>query len=80
MKLKKKRKWVWCTEKPLHCPELNVFGDRIRDKVKTYSCTIKKLPAKIKCPLCKKKFKPRIRECGDANCWHVWIPPHKKLE
>lgn len=36
------------------------------------------IPAKIKCPDCGKRFAPRIRECSDSNCWHVYLPAHKK--
>jgi hypothetical protein len=39
----------------------------------------KRLPSRVICPHCKKKFKPRIRECHDEGCWHVYVPAHKKL-
>ena len=32
---------------------------------------------KIKCPRCGRKLKPRIRECHDAGCWHLYVPIHK---
>ncbi|MGZ8887690.1 MAG: hypothetical protein ACXW1A_05440 [Nitrososphaeraceae archaeon] len=75
MKLKKKRKWVWCTQIALNIDkDISNAGymNKHRGEIN--------VPSKIKCPLCKKRFKPRIRTCGDNGCWHVYVPPHKKLE
>jgi hypothetical protein len=76
MKLKKKRKWVWCSKEQIpfnleHVKGLHTMGHRRRDI---------KVPSKITCPFCKKRFKPRLRSCGDEGCWHLYLPPHKKLE
>lgn len=38
----------------------------------------KQFPKRVMCPDCKQKFKPRIRECDDIGCWHMYIPAHKK--
>ncbi len=81
MKLKKIRKRVWCHEAPVHIPGLGASGILSGNTIRTKS-KIKperKIPVRIKCPDCKKRFKPRIRDCGDGNCWHVFLPAHKKL-
>ena len=36
-----------------------------------------KIPNKITCPDCKRRLKPRVRQCDDTNCWHVCLPAHK---
>jgi len=36
-----------------------------------------KAPKKVVCPKCKRRLKPRIRECQDTGCWHMSVPPHK---
>lgn len=83
MKLKAKKIRVWCKEKPTHltgCSGVNwAEGERIGNKIISRRGKISKLPNKVVCPDCKKKFKPRIRECHDPNCWHVYLPAHKKL-
>ena len=113
---KKKRYWVWCTEKPLAVKGENslFLGKRVRNKIGKLEWTTCKLardengklardengklvglvnlnkscvkfmpretlPSRVICPNCKKKFKPRIRECHDEGCWHVYVPAHKKL-
>lgn len=35
------------------------------------------VPPRVKCPSCKKRFKPRVRECHDKDCWHIYLPAHK---
>lgn len=83
MKLKAKKIRVWCKEKPTHlagCPGVGwVLGKRVGNKVIDSQGKVDKLPKKVVCPDCKKKFKPRVRECHDPNCWHVYLPAHKKL-
>ena len=75
MKAKKKRVWDWCTQSAIHLPDI---GSNL--------CTMNKqrkevkVPSKVKCPLCKKKFKPRVRPCSDRGCWHAYVPPHKVLK
>lgn len=61
---------VWCIENPK--PYRGCNDGLIQERSKL------KIPSKIKCPYCKKKFNPRVRECNDMNCWHVYIPAHKK--
>ncbi len=83
MKLKSRKIKVWCQEKPLHlagCPGFGwTVGKRIGNKIRDIGGSIEKLPNKVICPACKKKFKPRIRECHDPDCWHVYVPAHKKV-
>lgn len=86
MKLKAKKIKVWCKEKPTSISGCGVsdsnwaFGKRVGNKVtNTTVGKTTKFPKKVVCPDCKKKFKPRIRECHDSNCWHIYLPAHKKL-
>jgi len=83
MKLKAKKIRVWCKDEPTQltgCPGVGwALGKRIGNKVINKQGRIDKFPKKVICPDCKKKFKPRIRECHDPNCWHVYLPAHKKL-
>ena len=38
-----------------------------------------KVPVKtVRCPKCKKRFKPYIFECHDPGCLHYALPRHKK--
>lgn len=54
--------------------------ERELNKRQIYKGTKKKIsiPSKIKCPDCGKRFNPKIRECEDKGCWHVYLPAHKK--
>ena len=83
MKNKKKRSWVWCSLYPVALNDCNagsfIFGKRRGNKVQTIHGQ-KSLPNRVTCPICKRRFKPRIRECYDQNCWHVYIPAHKTLK
>lgn len=36
-----------------------------------------KVPIRITCPKCKRRFRPSIMECGDPGCKHMYLPPHK---
>ena len=81
MKLKARKIRVWCHETPVQvkgCPNDWAMGERIRNKVTNSYGRVKRLPIRVTCPDCKKRFRPRIRECHDPNCWHVYIPAHKK--
>ncbi len=82
MKLKSKKVYVWCKKTPTMISGCSgtgwALGKRIRNKV-VGSNKVSKLPKKVICPDCKKKFKPRIRECFDPGCWHVYVPAHKKI-
>lgn len=93
MKAKKKRKWVWCSQTAidLDLHTWSHYADRPLTKRRPNTARTAKeaqtnarknlqVPSKIKCPLCKKKFKPRVRECHDRGCWHIFVPPHKKYE
>ena len=77
-KQKTKRIYVWCNEtyKHISCYD----GKRKRNKVKQsrVGSKVQKLPSKVRCPNCGKQFKPRIKECEDLDCWHIYIPAHKK--
>jgi hypothetical protein len=33
---------------------------------------------RVRCPGCKKRFLTVWKTCGDYNCWHEYLPPHKK--
>jgi hypothetical protein len=81
MKPKKKRQRVWCKACPSEIAGFGFIGERIGNKIKaSYSSgRPKMIPSKVKCPDCKKRFKPRVRECHDENCWHVYLPAHKKM-
>lgn len=74
------KKRIWCHQEPVQikgCPVSFIFGKRDRNKVYTPFAQIK-LPNKVKCPDCGKRFSPRVRQCHDENCWHIYIPAHKK--
>ena len=73
--MKARREWVWClrTKKCLDA----YFGERTGNKVLGRFGRIT-LPSAVRCPDCGKKFGTQVRECSDANCWHVYIPAHKK--
>lgn len=66
---KTKRKYVWCIQEPLHMPNIAGLGIMNQPKPRV---------DRIICPHCKKKFNPRVHDCGDGNCWHAFLPPHKK--
>lgn len=87
-KKKKKKVKVWCSENPKPLKDYPLSGgggygtnrridgdeDGALEKVrKDFG-----IPKKVKCPDCGKKFRPRIRECHDYGCWHLFIPAHKK--
>ena len=78
MKNKARKILVWCKETPFHleCK----MGERIRNKIITNYSKPTTLPSRVRCPDCNKRFNPRIRECGDHNCWHIYIPAHKKYQ
>lgn len=38
---------------------------------------LERIPSKVTCDRCKKRFKPRVRMCMDDDCWHMFVPPHK---
>jgi hypothetical protein len=59
----------WCENEDIH---LDVWGSTLKGK------RLKKPPTKIRCPKCKKRFKPFVRECQDNGCWHLYLPKHKK--
>jgi hypothetical protein len=40
----------------------------------------KRAPAYIICPICKRKFKPRVFECHDPGCWHTDVPKGHKIK
>ncbi len=79
MKLKKIRKLVWCHEEPFPIQKHDTTGQKIGYRTFKDKFGKTKLPPRLKCPDCKKRFKPRIRSCGDYQCWHVYLPAHKKL-
>lgn len=92
MKLKKRKTSVWCSKEaqPINISgygfvyNYNKYGSKFRKCKQNYlkiHNTNKdlKVPPKVKCPLCKKRFKPRIRQCHDSGCWHFFVPPHKKV-
>ena len=82
MKLKAKKIRVWCKEVPTQitgCPGKGwAVGTKIKNSIKDKSGNIEKIPNRVVCPDCKKRFKPRVRQCFDHNCWHVYLPAHKK--
>lgn len=73
---KTRRKLVWCSKTPLHVA--NHSGKREGSEIASRYTRGYHIPAAVRCPLCGKAFKPRVRECMDQNCWHIDIPPHKK--
>ncbi len=74
---KTKRTYVWCLEKP-KCIT-SCFGKRLLHKrIQKKSEVVVKFPDKVRCPECGKQFKSKVMECQDANCWHLYIPKHKK--
>ena len=84
MKLKKRRQKVWCCERPMPIREYGgnmgiMHVERKKNNVFVKNGSRTKLPSKITCPLCKKRFKPRVRMCHDEGCWHVYLPAHKKM-
>jgi len=83
MKLKAKKIRVWCKETATHlegCPGAGWrLGKRVRNKVIDKQGNVDRIPSKVTCPDCKKRFKPRVRECHDPGCWHVYLPAHKKV-
>ena len=60
----------WCTEKPIEVEWLGFDIDNPKNK--------KKIPNRVTCPLCGRRFKPRVRTCYNKNCWHAYVPPHKQ--
>jgi len=59
-----------CIDKPLHIDMLSYTPRTpgLRPKRKK----------KIKCPICGRKLRPRIRQCHDSGCWHMYVPVHKR--
>jgi hypothetical protein len=76
VKLKSLRRRVWCSEQA-KCLSYHV-GGRQGGSVVTRSGRVR-LPSNVRCPECGKRFTPRVRECDDPDCWHVYLPPHKKV-
>jgi hypothetical protein len=61
-------KFLWCEEENVHLPDLGCVGH------------VPKIPPRIRCPKCKQRFKPIVRDCQDGipgGCWHVYMPKHK---
>ena len=75
MLLKDKKIRVWCHKEPV--TDYFYIGKRKGNSILGSTKKIK-LPSKIKCPDCGKRFAPRIRASSDSNCWHVYLPAHKK--
>ncbi len=42
-----------------------------------YTWENRRAPTRIRCPKCKRRFKPFIRECGDLGCLHWYMSKHK---
>lgn len=59
---------LWCEEEDV-CLGVLGYIDRVTAQ--------KKVPARVRCPKCKKRFKPYIRECHDTGCLHWYLPRHK---
>lgn len=73
-KPKKKRTWEWCSQKEVEVTNINNTGIIGKKRSDIY------VSGKVTCPLCKHRFQPRIKECNDQGCWHVYVPPHKYLK
>lgn len=56
----------WCKGGDVYQSTHKVVSEKRRPKTR-----------KVRCPICNKYLKQQIRECGDWNCWHIKIPPHK---
>lgn len=67
------KKNAWCEPENVH---LDIGGYYIK-RGETL-----KIPARVRCQKCKKRFKPFVKECDDSNdnyrCVHVYMPKHKK--
>ena len=73
---KTRRKSVWCCETPLCIANHN--GEREGSRIKSRWGSDYRIPTTVRCPRCGKAFKPRVRECNDQDCWHIYVPPHKR--
>jgi transcription initiation factor IIE alpha subunit len=94
MKNKAKKISVWCVTTPVLLQEYNIhnackhknsivtpnhiYACPKTDKIRKFKQKVK-LPNTLKCPNCKKKFKPRIKEDQtDWGSWYMYLPAHKK--
>lgn len=71
---KQKRTREWCSKEQVEV--LSILGTGMPGK-RRKDITV---PTLVKCSLCKKRYTPRVRECSDRGCWHVYVPPHKSLQ
>lgn len=85
MILKKKKIRVWCSKRPtpVDLPGTGYMGYELRGrrlipKKGRWSKDRFTIPSLVKCPTCGKRFKPKVRDCGDDGCWHVSGPAHKR--
>lgn len=67
-----KSKKVWCEENDV---EIGLLGF---PRNPTFRSNLKKYTSLIRCKKCKKRFRGFIRECHDINCWHAYLPKHKR--
>lgn len=77
MKLKHKKIYEWCCTEP-KCTE-NTIGTKKKNKICGKHQTKMIIPSLVKCPDYGHRFKPRVRMCQDHNCWHLYVPAHKKI-
>ena len=81
---RKTREWCTTKEIPVDWLGWDHKADKIcRSKNKIINSEtgkkIFKVPSYVQCPDCKGRFLPRLRDCGDGGCWHILVPPHKKV-
>lgn len=59
----------------------NKYVEEIKFKKKKYKETPHKKvgPRRYRCPKCKKRFMTIFKECHDDNCWHEYLPKHKRI-
>jgi len=50
-----------------------------KTQMKWLGFNIKKPKSEIVvCPTCKRRMRGSVEDCGDKNCWHLFLPEHKK--
>jgi hypothetical protein len=69
---------MWC-EKDNCCIDFIGYKHQWKYKSRTALAEARKqVGARVRCPKCKQRFEPIVKECHDPGCWHVFMPKHKE--
>lgn len=68
---------VWCEERNKQIDCIGFKPWKYKSKSPMAEAR-KQVGARVRCPKCKQRFEPIVKECHDPGCWHVYMPKHKE--